>query len=532
MGRWHTPLFLVSKDAEDTPVEIPDSGWYGFCFGMNNDDEDDLRDDDEKESNDTIFHHFQLRLQIQPPDSDEQTSPIKIPLPLMHKERRLLKLNYGKIIFLTKGARVTVRNDRPAENLEAMEEQENNAQRNDDADTCNEAEFKRSVLKADEIAKYHWMLIVHQFKGREQQAAALCENLPLLGSYPSSWMSSKKRPKSARELLCAKCARGFCNISAVEKHWEDSHAPPLDDMWTRPLPILYQDDCMAVVLKPQGMPVTGGRNNLYRSDLLLSLVDGTQRKKIKTGVKQREKTEGSDLVVAGNTCDSYNDDVILNKPRLAHRLDAGTGGLLVVAKTLSAERHLKASFANRLCRKTYLTLILGKMPEPLQVDKEGFATCDLPLSDQSAVTRWKTREIIPCCSETQRLLGRDCFTVVELRPVTGRKHQLRRHLQLLGHPILGDKRYGGLPLLRSKATVPRALFDNMKESIEPEDATKEECPNHLCGRLCLWAVKLQLPHPLTNEELTFTMEEPEWLKYVIQKELSESGFESSHDEKH
>jgi len=178
-------------------------------------------------------------------------------------------------------------------------------------------------------------------------------------------------------------------------------------------------------------------------------------------------------------------------PRLVHRLDAGTSGLIIAAKTKPAAAHLSEQFAKRLARKTYLALVGGDLP------KETAGTIDQPLlkctgqrgvppmiasnSDkaQSASTHWQIlarvplpaqgiREQEPSAREAashrahgagdkrkepsagEATFHRECsergtnkqVSIIQLRPRTGRMHQLRAHMKHLGCPILGDPLYG------------------------------------------------------------------------------------------
>lgn len=140
-------------------------------------------------------------------------------------------------------------------------------------------------------------------------------------------------------------------------------------------------------------------------------------------------------------------------PRLVHRLDAGTSGVLIAAKTKPAAAHLSEQFSKRFAKKTYLALVGGQLP------LDGAGTIDQPLmkcigkrgvppmiaSDeegaQTASTHW-------------RIVARvDGAALVELRPKTGRMHQLRVHMKHLGCPILGDQLYGA-----GKERAPRLML--------------------------------------------------------------------------
>lgn len=123
---------------------------------------------------------------------------------------------------------------------------------------------------------------------------------------------------------------------------------------------------------------------------------------------------------------------------LVHRLDMDTSGVMVFAHNKVAQRHLGSQFAKRQLKKTYVACVAGVM-----VDDEG--TVDLPL-----IVDWPNRPKQKVCHETGKpsvtnwsVLDRNVnSTRVELRPVTGRSHQLRVHMLEIGHPILGDRFYG------------------------------------------------------------------------------------------
>jgi 23S rRNA pseudouridine955/2504/2580 synthase len=155
------------------------------------------------------------------------------------------------------------------------------------------------------------------------------------------------------------------------------------------------------------------------------------------------------LATQGGTKTTHHLDRLLDglagddagRPKLVHRLDKDTSGVLLVAKTARAAGHFSKSFSGRTARKVYWALVVG-----VPSGDEGLI--DAPLAKQPgtggekmhiseehglpAKTRWRVID---------RAGNRAAW--VELQPLTGRTHQLRAHMAAIGHPIVGDAKYGG-----------------------------------------------------------------------------------------
>ena len=123
---------------------------------------------------------------------------------------------------------------------------------------------------------------------------------------------------------------------------------------------------------------------------------------------------------------------MLKRPQELHRLDAETGGLLICAKTQAAAQALSRAFADRTLQKRYRALVRGALA--------GCGRVTAPLSGKACVTEWR----VAAQTRSQRC---DVVTTVDLWPRTGRTHQLRKHMAMIGHPILGDVAYWRLPQL-------------------------------------------------------------------------------------
>ena len=161
------------------------------------------------------------------------------------------------------------------------------------------------------------------------------------------------------------------------------------------LEVVFQDPHLVIVFKPPGIMTRGNtRRTVHRA--------------------LRHNIDISPL------------DDALPMPDPCHRLDYKTAGLLICARTVEARLAVLAMFSERRIRKGYRALVTGRV--------EGTGTIDTPLDGKEALTHWTA-------VEHTRSLHVDWFTTVDLQPVTGRTHQLRRHMAGIGHPILGDDVY-------------------------------------------------------------------------------------------
>ena len=173
------------------------------------------------------------------------------------------------------------------------------------------------------------------------------------------------------------------------------------------LPILYEDDDVIVVNKPSGL-LTHAKGGLSDEPTVAEII--------------RPKT-------------SFATDT--DRPGIVHRLDRDTSGLLIIAKNSESAAHLQRQFAERTAKKTYTAITDGK-------PKLNAAKIDLPIGRNPSVP--STFRIDPNGKPAQTtyhvLAENNIQSLVELKPTTGRTHQLRVHLAHLNTPILGDRVYG------------------------------------------------------------------------------------------
>jgi 23S rRNA pseudouridine955/2504/2580 synthase len=200
--------------------------------------------------------------------------------------------------------------------------------------------------------------------------------------------------------------------------------------------VVHIDDSVIVLNKPHGLPVQGGPGIIRHLDGMME------------GFRQGAA----------------------DKPRLVHRLDRDTSGLLVLARTAGVAARLAASFRSRAVEKTYWAVVAGRpSPQDGQVDLPLVKFGGLRGGERVAVAQ-PDEEGAARAISTYRTLdaaGRK-LAWMELSPLTGRTHQLRVHAVALGTPIVGDRMYGG-----------------EKSQVEG-----------LADRLHLHARRLCLPHPL------------------------------------
>jgi 23S rRNA pseudouridine1911/1915/1917 synthase len=192
------------------------------------------------------------------------------------------------------------------------------------------------------------------------------------------------------------------------------------------------------------------------------------------------------------------------RPGIVHRLDKDTSGVMVVARTPFARMQLAHQFKQRSVRKIYLAVVRGL------VGRERFSVAR-PVGrhpverKRMSVNSRHGREALSevCVLARMPVAGADA-SLIGVRPLTGRTHQIRVHLASIGHPCLGDPLYGGRKGKISQAKNLQASESQMKPVAALTDGAIS-----LFGRQALHALALRLSHPRTAAALEFVASPPE-----------------------
>lgn len=243
-----------------------------------------------------------------------------------------------------------------------------------------------------------------------------------------------------------------------------------------PLNIMYEDDDLFIINKPVGMVVHPG--------------SGNPDKTLINGVAWHLK----------HNCPEIN-EADLPRFGLVHRIDKNTSGLLVMAKNNRAMAELAKQFFHHTVHRRYIALVWGDFKEDEgtitghvgrhQRFRKLFTTYPEGDHGKEAITHYKVLERF------------NYVTLVECRLETGRTHQIRVHMQHIGHPLFSDDFYGGDRIV--KGTV----YTKYKQFVENCFA--------LCPRQALHAKELGFLHPSTKEPMLFKSDLPADMEGVIEK---------------
>jgi len=218
------------------------------------------------------------------------------------------------------------------------------------------------------------------------------------------------------------------------------------------LDVVYEDDDLAIINKQTGLvvhPAPGNREHTLVNALLGRFASLS--------------------------------DINKNRPGIVHRLDKETSGLLVIAKNNASHLKLSSQFAEHSIARKYIAIVVGKVEFDEDVIEAPIGRHPLKRKNMSVNFSQNTRY----AKTLYRTLKRsNNFSLLELKPFTGRTHQLRVHLAFLGHPILGDDKYG---------------------------------KDNAFSRMALHAQEIGFIHPATGKFVHFSSEIPQEFKDFIKK---------------
>lgn len=234
--------------------------------------------------------------------------------------------------------------------------------------------------------------------------------------------------------------------------------------------VVYEDEDLLVINKPAGLVVHPAPGN-YETSLVHGLLHHC----------------GKSLSGIGG----------VERPGIVHRLDKGTSGLMVVAKSDKAHQSLTRQFQNREVKKEYRALALYEIQKQQQTLNDLMKRSELNRK-KFVVNAKKGKEAI---THIEVLQKNSRVSFVQVKIDTGRTHQIRVHLKHLGHPIMGDEAYGGTKKLRGFTA-------------EETDFIKS------LGRPLLHSFHLEFLHPTKKQKLTFEKEWPQDFQSALTKFLS------------
>lgn len=265
-----------------------------------------------------------------------------------------------------------------------------------------------------------------------------------------------------------------------------------------PLNVLYEDDALLVVNKPAGMvvhPAYGNHSGTLVNALLYYVGAGA------ISLQDDDSEDDDEIGLSTESAGPQFEGDLSIRPGIVHRLDKGTSGLLVVAKTDAVHAKLAAQFSKRTIRRLYEAIVWGVPNPPSGMvesqlgrdprDRKRMAVVKAP-QGKHAITHYEVlEELTPY------------HTLMQFRLETGRTHQIRVHAKYLGHPILGDETYGGTAMVYGPDTANRKKFFANLFTRMPDQS--------------LHAKSLGFVHPVSGEKLYFEAPMPEEMAYVMER---------------
>lgn len=290
--------------------------------------------------------------------------------------------------------------------------------------------------------------------------------------------------------LAAKASQTVSASDKVTVDYEPVRIPEIN------FPIIYEDDDCVVIDKPvsvlthskgafnpEATVATWLRDNFgpehdakapglsaiqgaseQRNEPYMKYGDGAAQLATQQRAKSNSRVGGSAAEQAGAAW------WLSERAGIVHRLDRATSGVMICAKNAATHQFLQKQFSTRKVKKTYLAVISGE-PDPAE------AIIDMPIerNPKAPATFRAGSSGKPAQTHYKVIRTNDNYSLLELKPTTGRTHQLRVHLKQIGHPILGDSLYGGVNTDRLmlhaselEITLPGGELKTFKSQTPPE----------------------------------------------------------------
>ena len=237
-----------------------------------------------------------------------------------------------------------------------------------------------------------------------------------------------------------------------------------------PLNIVYEDDDLAIINKPEGLVVHPGHGNLSGT-----LVNG----------------------LIYHFGEQLSNDRGPSRVGIVHRIDKGTSGLLIIAKNNLVHAKLSEMFRNRAVKKTYKAILVGypkadsgTIQTLLQRSKSNPLKVIVSENGKNAITHYKVEKYF------------HYFTLVDIELETGRTHQIRVHFSHFNNPVLGDRLYSGLEEVATRIPA------NYKKRLS-------NLYNNVLTNQALHAHQLEFIHPITNKLISVKSDLPDYFRKTL-----------------
>jgi 23S rRNA pseudouridine1911/1915/1917 synthase len=241
---------------------------------------------------------------------------------------------------------------------------------------------------------------------------------------------------------------------------------------TMPLDIIYEDEWLVAINKPQGLVVHPSSSHL--TDTLINALVA----RYGTSLPQKQ---GSII-----------------RPGIVHRIDKDTSGIVIAARTQQALSNLSKQFQSREVEKEYTAIVVGNVELDSDVIEKSLCRHKkTPL--KMAVVKKDRGKVAKTYYEVIKRFTK--FTLLKVKPVTGKMHQIRVHLSAIGHPCASDSTYG--------AKSPVMLSDIIKDLPPEHDKI-------IISRQALHAYRIKIAHPVTNKPLEFIAPLPDDMSQFLQ----------------